>query len=289
MPDPEYRTIRYELVPTGEEGDVVARVTLDRPEARNAQNKRMTYELDDAFSRAVRDPTVKVIVLDADGPHFCSGHDLRDTESSREFPPVHPVGPYDREGVEGYLAYESEVYLAMCWRWRNLPKPTIAAAQGKTIAGGLMLLWVCDLIVAADDALFADPTVAMGVNGVEYFAHPWELGPRKAKELLFTGDWLTADEAHRCGMVNHVVPRDELAGFTLALATRIASKPSFALQAAKESVNQTLEAQGQYTAFRAAFSWQHLAHAHNRLRFGMIVDPGGVGKAGAPRSPRSKA
>ncbi len=162
----------------------------------------------------------------------------------------------------------------MCWRWRNLPKPLLAAAQGKTIAGGLMLLWVADVILAADDAQFSDPVVGMGVNGVEYFAHPWELGSRKAKELLFTGDWVTAEDARQLGMVNHVVPRDELRAATMAMAGRIATKPSFALKLAKESVNQTLEAQGQFTALRAAFSLQHLAHAHNRAKYGIPVDPG---------------
>jgi enoyl-CoA hydratase len=161
-----------------------------------------------------------------------------------------------------------------------MPKPLIAAAQGKTIAGGLMLLWVADIIVAADDALFSDPVVGMGVNGVEYFAHPWEWGTRKAKELLFTGDWVTAAEAKQLGMVNHVVPPEELHDFTLALAARIAKKPSFALKLAKESVNQTLEAQGQYTAFRAAFSIQHLAHAHNRAKYGIPVEPPAAKSAG---------
>ena len=164
----------------------------------------------------------------------------------------------------------------MCWRWRNLPKPLLAAAQGKTIAGGLMLLWVADVIFAAEDALFSDPVVGMGVNGVEYFAHPWEFGARKAKEYLFTGDWVTAPEAQRLGMVNHVVPAPELRTATMDMARRIATRPSFALRLAKESVNQTLEAQGQLTALKAAFSLQHLAHAHNRVRFGIPVDPGGL-------------
>jgi enoyl-CoA hydratase len=172
------------------------------------------------------------------------------------------------------MAWEEEVYFQMCWRWRNIPKPLIAAAQGKTIAGGLMLLWVADVIVAADDALFSDPVVGMGVNGVEYFAHPWEFGARKAKELLFTGDWVDAAEAHRLGMVNHVVAGDELRPFVMAMAGRMAKRPSFALKLAKESVNQTLEAQGQWTALRSAFTIQHLAHAHNRVRFGIPVDPG---------------
>jgi len=162
----------------------------------------------------------------------------------------------------------------MCWRWRNIPKPVIAATHGKTIAGGLMLLWVADIIVAADDALFMDPTVSMGVNGVEYHAHGWELGARKAKEILFTSDWFDAHEAKRLGMVNHVVARAELDDFVLAMARKIALKPAFALKLAKESVNQMLEAQGQWTAFRAAFSLQHIAHAHNRVRYGSpALDP----------------
>jgi enoyl-CoA hydratase len=265
-------TIRYEVVGPGDHG--IAVVTLDRQESRNAQNKRMTYEMNAAFDDASRRSDVKVIVLQADGPHFSSGHDLRDRESHRDFDLVSTHGGYGREGQEGHMAWEEEVYFQMCWRWRNIPKPLLAAAQGKTIAGGLMLLWVADVIVAADDALFSDPVVGMGVNGVEYFAHPWELGARKAKELLFTGDWVTAADAHRLGMVNHVVPAAELRTFTMSMAARIATKPSFALKLAKESVNQTLDAQGQFTALRAAFSLQHLGHAHNRVRFGIPVDPG---------------
>ncbi|MEQ1702075.1 MAG: enoyl-CoA hydratase [Ilumatobacteraceae bacterium] len=264
-------TIRYELVRPGEEG--IAVITLDRPASRNAQDKRMTYELNAAFDDASRRSDVKVIVLQADGPHFCSGHDLRDTTSFDEFDTVSPHGGFERPGQEGHMAWEEELYFQMCWRWRNLPKPVLAAAQGKTIAGGLMLLWIADVIIAADDALFSDPVVGMGVNGVEYFAHPWELGARKAKELLFTGDWVTAGDAHRLGMVNHVVPAEQLREFTMSMAARIASRPSFALQLAKESVNQTLDAQGQFTALRAAFSLQHLGHAHNRIRFGGPIDP----------------
>lgn len=266
------QTTRYEVVNPGENG--IAVVTLNRPESRNAQNKRMTYELEACFADASRRSDVKVIVFQADGPHFCSGHDMRDTESHKEFNLVFPVGGFGREGQEGHMAWEEEVYFNMCWRWRNLPKPVIAAAQGKTIAGGLMLLWIADVIIAADDAMFSDPVVAMGVNGVEYFNHPWEVGPRKAKEMLFTGEWLTAEEAHQWGMVNRVVPADKLREETMAMAQTIAKRPSFALKLAKESVNQTLEAQGQWNALRTAFVHQHLAHSHNRVKFGMPVDPG---------------
>lgn len=265
-------TLHYDIVAPGDNG--IAVITLDRPEVRNAQNKRMTYEMNACYDDAARRTDVKVIVVQADGPHFSSGHDNKDTESPRQFDPVFPVGGFGLEGQEGHMAFEEEVFFNMCWRWRNITKPVIAAAQGKTIAGGLMLLWVADIIVASDDALFSDPVVALGVNGVEYFAHPWELGPRKAKEMLFTGDWIAAAEAKQLGMVNHVVPKEELRSFTMDLARRIALRPSFALKLAKEGVNQMLEAQGQWTALRAAFSHQHLAHAHNRIKFGIPVDPG---------------
>ena len=264
-------TVRYELPEAG-----VARIVLDRPEARNAQDKRMTYALNDAFDRAAHDDGVKVIVLAGEGPHFSAGHDLRDRAAMADVEPVSTWGGYDLPGAEGMMATEEEIYLQMCWRWRNLPKPTIASVHGKTIAGGLMLVWVCDLVVAADDATFVDPTVAMGVNGVELFAHPWELGVRKAKELLFTGDELGAEEAHRLGMVNHVVPRTELDTFTMDLARRIATRPGFALKLAKQSVNQMLDAQGQWSAYQAAFSLHQLAHSHNNQVFGMPVDPSGV-------------
>ena len=197
-------------------------MTLDRPERRNAQNKRMTYELNAYFDDAARRSDVKVIVLQADGPHFSSGHDLRDREPHREFDLVSPNAGFCRDGQEGQMAFEEEVYFQMCWRWRNIPKPVIAAAQGKTIAGGLMLLWIADVILAADDAQFSDPVVGMGVNGVEYFAHPWEFGARKAKELLFTGDFIGAEAAMRLGWSITSSPR-RAPRRTMALARRIAA------------------------------------------------------------------
>lgn len=269
-----FETLRYEVVDGG-----IARVTMARVDARNAQNLQMTYELNDAFDAAAHDDAVKVIVLAGEGPHFSAGHDLRDRAKPGEFETVGTWGGFELPGAEGWMGVEEEIYLGMSRRWRNLPKPTIAAVHGKCIAGGLMLAWVCDLIVASDDAAFCDPVVTMGVNGVEWFAHPWELGPRKAKELLFTADWWSAEEAHRLGMVNHVVPRAELESFTLELAARIAAKPSFALKLVKESVNQTVDAQGQVQAMNAVFSMHQLAHTHNLERFGSRIDPSGVPSA----------
>ncbi len=267
-------TVSYRVQQPGDQG--IAVISLNRDSKRNAQNNQMTYELNACYDAAARDSNVKVIVLRAEGKHFSAGHDLRDKSNHLDFPQVFPQSGFTGEGQEGMMAHEEEVYFNMCWRWRNIPKPVIAAAQGMTIAGGLMLLWVADIIIAADDATFSDPVVAFGVNGVEYFAHPWEFGARKAKELLFTGDTFTAQEAMDAGMINRVVPAADLDSATMAMAAKIATKPGFALKLAKESVNQTLEAQGQYNAFRAAFSLQHLGQANNKLRFGMAIDPSGL-------------
>ncbi len=268
------QTVSYRVESPGDGG--IAVVSLDRADKRNAQNNLMTYELNACYDDAARRNDVKVIVLRAEGPHFSAGHDLRDRTTPDEFARVFPQSGFTGEGQEAMMAHEEEVYFNMCWRWRNIPKPVIAAAQGKSIAGALMLLWVADIIIAAEDATFSDPVVAFGVNGVEYFGHPWEFGARKAKELLFTGDSFTAQEAMDLGMVNRVVPAGELDEAAMEMARRIATKPGFALKLAKESVNQALEAQGQYTAMRAAFSLQHLGHANNKLRFGMAIDPSGL-------------
>jgi enoyl-CoA hydratase len=263
--------VRYETPAPG-----VARVVMARAEARNAQDKRMTYELNDAFDRACADDAVNCIVLAGDGPHFSSGHDLRDRSPLPRGPVTPWGGSMRRPAAEGHMAFEQEVYLGMCWRWRNLPKPVIAEVQGRVIAGGLMLMWIADIIVASDDASFQDPVVAFGVNGVEYFGHPWEFGVRKAKELLFTGDVLTAQEAKGLGMVNQIVPRAELSATTLAMAEKIAKKPPMGLKLAKMSVNQAQDAMGFWNALQMAMSLQQLGHANNQERFGMRADPSGV-------------
>ncbi|MBW2315143.1 MAG: enoyl-CoA hydratase [Deltaproteobacteria bacterium] len=255
----------------------VARIVLARPEARNAQDKAMLYALNAAFDRAAHDDEVRVIILAGDGPHFSSGHDLRDASQISDFPPVGNWGGTAQPGIEGYMASEHEIYLGLCWRWRNLPKPTIAQVQGKVIAGGLMLAWVCDLIVAAEDAEFSDPVVAFGVNGGEYFAHPWEVGARKAKEMLFTGEALTAAEAKQLGMVNRVVSGERLEAYTLEMASHVAERPSMGLKLAKQSVNQMQDAQGLWTSLQAAMSLHQLGHSNDWQVHGVGIDPAGVG------------
>ena len=250
-----------------EERGAVAVVTLNRPEYRNAQNSAMTYALDAAFARAVNAPEIKVIVLAGEGEHFSAGHDIgspgRDAHLSFDRKAVLWWDHVGRDGADARYAREMEVYLGMCRRWREIPKPVIAMVQGACIAGGLMLAWVCDLIVAADDAFFADPVVRMGIPGVEYFAHPWVLGPRFAKEVLFTGGRFGAQRAYEAGMVNRVVPRAELADATFALAEQVATMPPFGLTLAKRAVNQCEDLMGMRPGMDAVFGLHHLAHAHN--------------------------
>ncbi|MCX2949048.1 enoyl-CoA hydratase [Lentzea sp. NEAU-D7] len=250
-----------------ERRDAVAVVTMNRPEYRNAQNSAMTYALDEAFTRAVDDDEVKVIVLAGAGDHFSAGHDIgspgRDVDTSFERRAVMWWDHVGREGGDLRFAREMEVYLGMCRRWREIPKPTIAMVQGACVAGGLMLAWVCDLIVAAEDAFFADPVVRMGIPGVEYFAHPWMLGPRAAKEVLFTGDRFSAQRAYEWGMVSRVVPRAELESSTLELAGRITAMPRFGLALAKKAVNQSEDLMGLRAGMDSVFGLHHFAHAHN--------------------------
>jgi enoyl-CoA hydratase len=255
------QVVRYE------QRGAVAVVTLNRPEYRNAQNSAMTYALDAAFGRAVNADDIAVIVLAGEGKHFCAGHDIgtpgRDIDQSFDRQAVLWWDHVGRNGADSRYAREMEVYLGMCRRWREMPKPAIAMVQGACIAGGLMLAWACDLIVASDDAFFADPVVRMGIPGVEYFAHPWMLGPRFAKEALFTGDRFSAQRGYELGMVNRVVPRAELADATFALANKIAAMPPFGLALAKRAVNQCEDLMGMRPGMDSVFGLHHLAHAHN--------------------------
>ncbi|MCG8588634.1 MAG: enoyl-CoA hydratase [Proteobacteria bacterium] len=257
--------VLYEVA--GEDGDV-AIVTMNRPKYNNAQNGAMTYALDAAFQQAAFDDRIKVIVLRGAGKHFSAGHDIgtpgRDIDQSQERVSLW----YDhanKPGGEFLYVREQEAYLGMCRRWRDLPKPTIAEVQGACIAGGLMLAWVCDLIVAADNAFFADPVVRMGIPGVEYFAHPFEMAPRIAKEFLFFGDRMPVERAYQVGMVNRVVPKDDLQRETLALAERLAKMPRLGLTLTKQAVNHIEDLQGKRTGMDAVFAWHHFAHSHNDL------------------------
>jgi enoyl-CoA hydratase len=234
----------------------VAAITLNRPESRNAQNKQLLDELDACWTKAAQDEEVRVIVLKANGPHFSSGHDI----SAK--PGDATALDFKSKGLAAIFEYERVHFLGYSRRWRDVPKPSIAAVQGACIAGGLMLCWPCDLIVAAENAFFSDPVVRMGIGGVEYHGHTWEFGARKAKELLFTAGRFDAHEAHRLGMVNRVVPTERLEEETFALAAQIAEMHPFALAQAKRMVNNTLDIMGQHNALQAAFDVHTTGHGH---------------------------
>ncbi|CAH0351245.1 enoyl-CoA hydratase [Sphingobium sp. CECT 9361] len=270
----------------------VAWVTMNRERFNNAQNSQMTYALDDAFRRAVDDPEVKAIVLAGAGKHFSAGHDIgtpgRDV--SRSFSRAHLLPDHvGRPAAEFLYTREQEVYLGMCRRWRDISKPTIAMVQGACIAGGLMLAWICDLIVASDDAFFQDPVSRiMGIPGVEYFAHGFELPPRVAKEFLLLGERMSADRAYGFGMVNKVVPRADLERAVAEMAAKLVGQESLGMWLTKQAIHQVEDLRGKRSAMDAVFHMHHFAHAQNDLTTGHAL--GGVtGKSAAASNKQAEA
>lgn len=260
----DYQFITYQTTDDGS----IASVTLNRPKQKNAQNRGLLIELDDAFMRAEADDTVKVVVLKAAGTAFSAGHDMGSKISLTERLP----GPEQHETfqerggtkdvVEQTWVQEWHYFFNNTRRWRDLRKITIASVQGPVYSAGLMLMWACDLIVADETAVFADVVgTRLGMCGVEYFAHPWEFGHRKAKELLLTGDSLSVEEAHQLGMVSKIFPEGRLEEDTLEFARRIARVDSAAALMIKESVNQAQDNQGFYNSLQAAFTLHELNHA----------------------------
>ncbi len=237
----QFEAIRYDV-----EGPV-ATVTLARPDAANAQNTRMIEELDAALDLADADDDVRVLVLAGEGKHFSAGHDLKEILAGTD------EWARMRETPEGKLRHEQVMYWDKCVKLRDFRKPTIAAVQGACAAAGLMLACMCDLIVAADDARFSNPVARMTGVGVELLVEPWELGPRKAKELLLCAETLDAHEAARLGLVNKVVPRDELAAAAREMADKVALVPPVTAQAIKDTINRMLDLQGQRESWRYHF------------------------------------
>jgi enoyl-CoA hydratase len=279
----DYTFITYETLDEG----TIARIMLNRPDARNAQNRGLLVELNDAFLRAEADDEVRVVILGGTGKMFSSGHDLGSKVSIEEYTPgpgQHPTRTINggtRKGAENLTIQEWHYFFENTRRWRNLRKITIGQAHGDVYAGALMLLWACDLIVCAEGTRFADVVgTRLGMCGVEYFAHPWELGPRRAKELLLTGDTLSVDEAHAIGMVSKVFPEDELADRTVEFARRITALPTMTSLLIKEAVNQSVDHMGFYNALNSCFTLHQLNHSHwaqvNEDKFPVAKEDSGI-------------
>ncbi len=248
----EHKYVQYEI-----DGRVAA-ITLDRADKANSQNEKMLDELDACFDRAERDDEVRVIVLRANGKHFSAGHDLNTGDPDQ----VSLAEPDGRYQLHKMYRWEARKYLGYSWKWRNIPKPTIAAVQGRCIAGALNLIWPMDLIVASEDARFEDPVVMMAIGGVEYHGHTWELGARRAKDMLFTQRAFTAAEAMQFGLVRSVVAREKLWEEAMELADHISQHNPFGLAQAKRAVNQTLDVQGYYAALQSVFDIHHTGHGN---------------------------
>ena len=262
---PAYQYLTYELLDDG----TIARIMLNRPGSRNAQNRGLLVELGEAMLAAEADDRVRVVILGGAGPLFSAGHDLgsRDHRAEKEPGPgqhsTYSQYGGSRAGAEQRVLQEWHFFFNNTRRWRDLRKITVAQVQGAVYAAGLMLMWACDLIIAADDVVFADVVgTRLGMCGVEYFAHPWEFGPRKAKELLLTGDSIDAAEAHRLGMVSKIFPAGDLTEQTLEYARRIAALPTMTSLLIKESVNQSVDNMGFYNALNACFTLHQLNHSH---------------------------
>jgi enoyl-CoA hydratase len=237
----DLEAVRYEV------DGPVATITLDRPDAANAQSTRMIEDLDACFDAAAADDAVRVVVLAAAGKHFSAGHDLKEILAGEEHWAAKRATP------EGKLEHEQVMYWDKLLRIRDFPKITIAAVQGVCSAAGLMLACMCDLIVAADDATFSNPVLRMSGVGVELLVEPWELGPRKAKEFLFLAETFSAEQAERFGLVNRVVPRADLAAEARAMADKVALVPALTAEMVKSSINNMVDGMGQRENWRYHF------------------------------------
>jgi len=222
----------------------VARIILNRPKYLNAQSRLMREEMDSAFAQAAEDDGVGVIVLSGAGEHFSSGHDLGTPEEKAD----REERGYSTDRLGRYKRVRATT-LENSLRWRNIPKPTIAMVQGYCIFGGWIFASAMDIIFASEDALFLP-------SHIQYFSIPWDIGPRKAKEVLFEHRFITAWEAYQHGLVNRVYPRDRLEEETLAYAERVAANSMMnpgTVRTVKFSVNHMMDTMGFTTELEAAY------------------------------------
>ena len=237
-----YTDVRYEVI------GPVARIFHNRPDRGNAENTLLLDELDAALKEAGADDRVRVVIIGGIGKHFSAGHDVKEAMGRPDI-------------VELRYAYEEQRYLGHCLRVWDFSKPTIAQVQGACIAGGFMVANMCDIVIASDDAYFSDPTCStLAAAATEVLVHPWVMGMRAAKEFLFTGRKMMADEAKQLGMVNRVVPREDLEAATMEVAEQVAKAAPFAIKMLKRSLNKTADMQGFRNAIQSHFDLHELCH-----------------------------
>jgi enoyl-CoA hydratase len=229
--------------------DRVATITLNRPSYRNAQSRLLINELDSAFARAADDDDVRVVVLAGSGPSFSAGHDTGTPAESEE------VERRRHATLLEQSARSWRLYGETTMRWREVGKPTIARVQGYCVYAGWTIASAMDIIICASDAKFL-PHLS------EFFALPWIVGTRRAKQLLFTAEVLTAEEALEYGMVNEVVPADSLQARTDELAKLIAQNDPGLMRLVKASINGIEDGMGFGAAVRTAQAYNVMAYHH---------------------------
>ncbi|TYK52675.1 enoyl-CoA hydratase/isomerase family protein [Actinomadura decatromicini] len=226
----DYATILYEV------DDAVATITLNRPEVMNALSAELERELHDALRAAGADPDVRAIVLTGAGRAFCSGYDMGAVEG-----PSDPASRYPEDVIGGWYDRNSGEldHLREIW---SLPKPVIAAVNGWCMGGGFWYSLACDITIASADAVFAQPEVRMTSSSIFLFAAL--CGWKNANRYALTGDHFDAAEALRIGVVNEVVPADDLLDAARALGRRIALVPAASVRLNKAITMQGLRAAG---------------------------------------------
>jgi len=247
-----YTQITYE---TG----TVAKVMMSRPRYLNALSRILLDEIDDALTRAEEDAEVKVIVLSGAGNHFSAGHDLGTPEEKED----RKNSSWAENGIGRYSEMKRR-FVEMGLRWHHLKKPTIAMVQGYCIFGGWMVATAMDIIFAAENALFLP-------SHFQYFSVPWDLGPRKAKEILFEHRFMTAHEARVHGFVNRVYSNEKLEEETLAYANRVAANDPFRIRMAKQSINHMMDTMGYSAEIKGDFQSYFLRQTLSPPRSGGVA------------------
>jgi enoyl-CoA hydratase len=236
----------YTFIAVDDPIEGVRRITLDRPEKRNAINNGMRAELFDALEAADTDPAVHVSIVRGSGPCFSAGYDLKATAEEK---------PYYTPGGDGQWSRHVTTGWFRIW---DLAKPVLAQVHGYAMAGGTELVAACDLVYVAHDATFSYPVVHV-ISPPDFQYHPWLVGMRNAMELVLMGDPITGDDAVRIGLANRAFPAEELDARVLELARRLTGVNAELLQINKRSVHRAMEVMGIRTALRAGSELQALA------------------------------